>query len=332
WRGAWGSSPSTSRRGSAAGTPTRTISAPCATPACPRPTRPSRRCSKTSTRAGSSTRLWSCGPASSAGRPGSTATPAVTTGPTAIRCCWPAAGLSAGTSTAHPTPREPFPGTPRAHPMTSRRRCSIAWASTPPPYSATSSTARYRSLTGHRSPRSSPEGALNRSFGGSATRSFPTGAFGEGFEPGLRRLGPREPLAEAFVSPCTPPSIMAAVAQSSEGLIRLSHPASSAGPDGDAPRGRLRWRAARVPAPAPPPAPRRLAGVETSEGGSMDRSDADRGLLFGILALQNGMVEPVDLIAAFQLWSRDRTRPLGRVLLERGALDERGRALVEDLV
>src|SRR5687767_8278813 len=46
----------------------------------------------------------------------------------------------------------------------------------------------------------------------------------------------------------------------------------------------------------------------------------ERNLLLGILALQNGLLDQVDLIAAFQEWSKDRSRPLVRVLVDRGAL------------
>ena len=41
--------------------------------------------------------------------------------------------------------------------------------------------------------------------------------------------------------------------------------------------------------------------------------EADRNLLFGILALQNGLIEQADLIAAFQCWTKERSRPMARV-------------------
>ena len=59
---------------------------------------------------------------------------------------------------------------------------------------------------------------------------------------------------------------------------------------------------------------------------------ADCSLLFGILALQNGLIDQADLIAAFQAWSKDRSRPLSQVLLDRGALNESDRALLDGLV
>ena len=39
---------------------------------------------------------------------------------------------------------------------------------------------------------------------------------------------------------------------------------------------------------------------------------ADRHLLFGLLALQNGLINQVQLVAVFQAWTLDRTQELGR--------------------
>jgi serine/threonine-protein kinase len=64
----------------------------------------------------------------------------------------------------------------------------------------------------------------------------------------------------------------------------------------------------------------------------MARVESERNLLFGILALQNGLVDQVDLIAAFQSWSKQRTRPLAEVLVERGALSEDDREMIGGLV
>jgi hypothetical protein len=36
--------------------------------------------------------------------------------------------------------------------------------------------------------------------------------------------------------------------------------------------------------------------------------DASRDLLFGLLALQNGLIDQGQLVAAFQAWTRDRAR------------------------
>jgi serine/threonine-protein kinase len=64
----------------------------------------------------------------------------------------------------------------------------------------------------------------------------------------------------------------------------------------------------------------------------MAEVEADRNLLFGILALQNGLIEQADLVAAFQSWSKERSRPMAQVLVERRALTEDDRSMLEGLV
>ena len=64
----------------------------------------------------------------------------------------------------------------------------------------------------------------------------------------------------------------------------------------------------------------------------MATPSADRDLLFGLLALQNGLIDQGQLVAAFQAWTRYRTRPLAEHLLARGDLDPDDRAAVEALV
>ncbi len=59
---------------------------------------------------------------------------------------------------------------------------------------------------------------------------------------------------------------------------------------------------------------------------------ADRHLLFGLLALQNGLIDQGQLVAAFQAWTRDKARPLADHLVGRGDLDADDRAAVEALV
>jgi hypothetical protein len=59
---------------------------------------------------------------------------------------------------------------------------------------------------------------------------------------------------------------------------------------------------------------------------------ADRDLLFGLLALQNGLIDQVQLVAAFQAWTRDKVRPLVEHLAARGDLDADQRAGVEAMV
>jgi eukaryotic-like serine/threonine-protein kinase len=56
---------------------------------------------------------------------------------------------------------------------------------------------------------------------------------------------------------------------------------------------------------------------------------ADRHLLFGLLALQNGLIDQVQLVAAFQAWTRDKSRSLADQLVARGDLDADARAGLE---
>jgi eukaryotic-like serine/threonine-protein kinase len=58
---------------------------------------------------------------------------------------------------------------------------------------------------------------------------------------------------------------------------------------------------------------------------------ADRHLLFGLLALQNGLIDQVQLVAAFQAWTRDKAKSLADHLESRGDLDGAKRALLEEL-
>src|SRR5262249_13821356 len=59
---------------------------------------------------------------------------------------------------------------------------------------------------------------------------------------------------------------------------------------------------------------------------------AGLNLLFGVLALQNNFITRDDLLAAFAAWVADKARPLAGFLVDRGALDEARRALLEALV
>jgi eukaryotic-like serine/threonine-protein kinase len=59
---------------------------------------------------------------------------------------------------------------------------------------------------------------------------------------------------------------------------------------------------------------------------------ADRHLLFGLLALQNGLIDQGALVAAFQAWTRDKARSLADQLVARGDLDADARAGLEAIV
>ncbi len=64
----------------------------------------------------------------------------------------------------------------------------------------------------------------------------------------------------------------------------------------------------------------------------MDRRDAaNRDLLIGPLALQNGLVDQSVLVAAFREWTRDKSRPIAELLAAHGAIDADERALLEGL-
>ena len=60
---------------------------------------------------------------------------------------------------------------------------------------------------------------------------------------------------------------------------------------------------------------------------------ADRHLLFGLLALQNGLIDQGQLlVAAFQAWTRDKAKSLADHLEARGDLTGPKRAVLEALV
>ena len=64
----------------------------------------------------------------------------------------------------------------------------------------------------------------------------------------------------------------------------------------------------------------------------MDHRDAaNRDLLIGLLALQNGLVDQDVLVLAFRAWTRDKSRPIAEILAAQGAIDAGERALLEGL-
>ena len=58
---------------------------------------------------------------------------------------------------------------------------------------------------------------------------------------------------------------------------------------------------------------------------------AERHLLFGMIALQVGLIDQAQLVAAFQAWARDKDQPLAEHLAARGAIDAADRAAVDGL-
>ena len=61
----------------------------------------------------------------------------------------------------------------------------------------------------------------------------------------------------------------------------------------------------------------------------MSANAAERDLLFGLLALQNGLINQVQLVAAFQAWTLDKARALADHLISLGHLNDAQRAVVE---
>ena len=57
--------------------------------------------------------------------------------------------------------------------------------------------------------------------------------------------------------------------------------------------------------------------------------DTERNLLFGLLALQVGLIDQGALFAAFAAWTRDKGRPLADHFIDLGHLDAPRRAVVE---
>lgn len=72
-------------------------------------------------------------------------------------------------------------------------------------------------------------------------------------------------------------------------------------------------------------------GAEPPLRAARPRAGADHNLLFGLLALQNNFIDRDTLVAAFAAWVTDKPRDLGRILLERGAVDADTHALLEAL-
>ncbi len=64
----------------------------------------------------------------------------------------------------------------------------------------------------------------------------------------------------------------------------------------------------------------------------MSHGDTDRNLLFGVLALQMDFISRDALIAAMNAWVLEKSRPLSRILVDRGDLDPDDCALLEPLV
>ena len=65
---------------------------------------------------------------------------------------------------------------------------------------------------------------------------------------------------------------------------------------------------------------------------SFDAIEPGRNLLFGLLAFQNNFIDRRALLSAFDDWTNAKSRPLGRVLVDQGAITEDLLALIDGLV
>jgi eukaryotic-like serine/threonine-protein kinase len=74
-----------------------------------------------------------------------------------------------------------------------------------------------------------------------------------------------------------------------------------------------------------------VRGTTSSPGGPPMTAAADRHLLFGLLALQNGLINQVQLVAAFQAWTLEKSKSLADHLEARGDLTSAKRGLLDAL-
>src|SRR5262245_36236577 len=78
----------------------------------------------------------------------------------------------------------------------------------------------------------------------------------------------------------------------------------------------------------PSPGAGRPAGAA---GRSPMAAETDRHLLFGLLALQNGLIQQAQLVAAFHAWTCDKARPLADHLVALGYLTPEQRPVLAAL-
>jgi serine/threonine-protein kinase len=76
--------------------------------------------------------------------------------------------------------------------------------------------------------------------------------------------------------------------------------------------------------------PHQQPAVSALGGGK--RVNADRNLLFGILAVQMDFISRDALIAAMNAWVLDKAKPLGQILVEQAALTARARDKLDEVV
>jgi serine/threonine protein kinase/tetratricopeptide (TPR) repeat protein len=82
----------------------------------------------------------------------------------------------------------------------------------------------------------------------------------------------------------------------------------------------------------PPPSPAASVGRQQNSSFLPGRQSSDRNLLFGILALQMDFICRDMLVEAMHAWVLDKSKPLGQILADRGALSSNRLLLLEALV
>ena len=61
-------------------------------------------------------------------------------------------------------------------------------------------------------------------------------------------------------------------------------------------------------------------------------TDPSGDLLFGLLALQNGIIDQDQLVIAFRAWAREKSRPMAEIMLGQGLLEQDDCDLIDVLV
>ena len=68
------------------------------------------------------------------------------------------------------------------------------------------------------------------------------------------------------------------------------------------------------------------------ESDTVESHPADRHLLFGLLALQNGLVSRENLVAAFARWTSDKSKTIDALLVDDNAINVANCELLKQLV
>ncbi|HEV3162461.1 MAG TPA: tetratricopeptide repeat protein [Isosphaeraceae bacterium] len=76
----------------------------------------------------------------------------------------------------------------------------------------------------------------------------------------------------------------------------------------------------------------RLFNEQSTLGSKGPRAGAGRDLLFGLLALQTGLIDQSDFVAAYHAWALEKRRSMAKLLQDQGAIDASCRALLQGLV